>query len=556
MLFLAFVVLAGCGTDPDEAPNPPPVPPTTATNEFSTYLGSDLADAVRDLALDSGGNLYVVGGARSADLLPGPPLVAFAGDEDAFVAKLTATGSVVWWTFLGGPGPDRAYAVAFDGQDLVVGGGAAAGFLPVTLTPGAALPTFQGGTSTASDPARDGFVAKLDGASGALEWATYFGGTDAQTSVVRDVAADTLTGDIYLVSSVQSPPTPSTAGDYLPDNFPQVILDALQNGYLSLRPGDQAPTATDGVLAKLTSDGTQLPWATYVGGTSTESAEGSVRLDSQGRPVVLFDTFSTQRVVTPAVLADTRPDPDIVGVSPVLGPMTIDALPSTVYDAVANGGTDFFIAKYEANGTPIFATFVGGNDNDTMDSNNLALRADGRVVVAATTSSSSFPVPELTAYDPFINGSAGALPYSGDCVVFVLEDDGSALLGATYYGGGNGDGCSAVGVDGNNHIYVAGGTRSTNLPTANGAFQTTLPAPLSAFMAVFSADLGDILFGSYFGGSGGANANALVVRDYEHFSFGGEAGSGYPLPATPPPARGTVSATALHGAVSDVTVQP
>jgi hypothetical protein len=548
---LASFALVGCGTGGDDPPSNPPPPPTTATQGFGTYLGNDLADLVLDLVVDAGGNAYAVGGARSANLLPGAPVVAFGGEEDAFVAKLGPTGAVLWWTFLGGTGPDRAYAVDLDGQgNVIVGGGAAAGF-PVTA--GAVLTAFQGGTSSATDPARDGFVAKLSGASGALSWATYFGGNDAQANVVRDVAADPLTNEVYFTASATSPPTPATAGDYLPATFPQVILDALENGYLTLRPGDQVPNAVDGILGKLSADGAQLPWVTYVGGSSSESYEGNVRLDAQGRPVVLFNTLSAVRVVTPAVLADTRPDPDIVGVPAVTGPIVIAAPGSSVYDAQV-AGADFFVAKYEADGTPIFATYLGGSGDEVLDANNLALRSDGRVVIAGGTLSSTFPVV-ATAFDPTFNGSGGSFPYIGDCALFVLESDGSARIAATFYGGGGGDSCSGVAVDGSNNIYVAGGTRSNDLPTASGAFQTTRPAPLSLFAAVFSADLVKLRFGTYFGGDGGARATALFLRAPSQFTFGGEAGADYPLPAAPPPARGTVSDTAQHGVVTDVSVQ-
>lgn len=550
---LALVLVAGCGSGKPNRPKPTPPPPSSTTLELGTYLGNDLADLVRDIALDSSGNLYAVGGARSADLLPGAPVLAFAGEEDAFVAKLDPTGAVLWWTFLGGPGPDRAHAVDLDGQGNVVVGGGAADAFPVT--PGAVLTQFQGGTSTATDPARDGFVAKLDGATGALLWATYFGGTDAQTSVVRDLAADPVTNVIYLLSSVQSPATPppppgETTPDYLPDNFPPVILAALQNGHLALRPGDQAALSTDGVLAKLTPDGAQLPWATYVGGASNETAEGSVRLDSLGQPVVLMGTTSVSRVTTPAVIARVVPDPDIAAVPAVFGPMTTTG----AFDAFNDGALDFFVAKYATDGSQLWATFVGTTGGEIVESNNLAIRSDGRILIAGGTTSSDFPI-SATAFDPNFNGSGGAFPFAGDCAIFVLEADGSARVASTYYGGSSGDGCSGVGSDSSGNVYVAGGTRSADIPTGSGAHQTQQPAPLSAFIAVFSADLAKLRYGSYFSGTGGGNANALVVRGSAHFSFGGEAGAGYPLPTTPPPARSVVSDSALHGAVSDVTVQ-
>jgi hypothetical protein len=87
-LLAALAVAAACSnSDPIKKPNPPPVTSTT-TIHFSTYLGDDLADLARDVALDAAGNAYVVGGALSTDLLPGAPVRAYGGNakEDAFVA--------------------------------------------------------------------------------------------------------------------------------------------------------------------------------------------------------------------------------------------------------------------------------------------------------------------------------------------------------------------------------------------------------------------------------------------------------------------------------------
>ena len=208
VLFSALLLAACSNSKPIKPPVVPPPTSNTVIN-FSTYLGNDLGDVVRDVAFDSTGNAYVVGGALSTNLLPGTPVRAFGGGafEDAFVAKFDTTGQVQWWTFLGGPGPDRAYAVEVDADGNVVIGGAAANLFPVT--PGAVLTEFQGGAGACdpnqaatagtpalpagavcvvdtANPAQDGFVAKLDGASGALVWATYFGSGKFQVDTYVD----------------------------------------------------------------------------------------------------------------------------------------------------------------------------------------------------------------------------------------------------------------------------------------------------------------------------------------------------------------------------------
>jgi hypothetical protein len=618
---LALVAAACSNSDPVKKPKPPPVVSTTTIN-FSTYLGNDLADAVRDVALDAAGNTFVVGGALSPNLLPGAPVRAYAAQEDAFVAKFDASGQVVWWTFLGGPGPDRGYAIDFDPAGYVVIGGSAASGFPVTG--GALLTTFQGGagdcdpsqfpTNTATalpsaakcdvsttDPARDGFVAKLSEANGALLWATYFGsGTfeadsydqsafctttgpyttddavtdfnddgDPRTSVVRDVAIDSTNGEIYLTFSVKSSlaffPDPDLVRDtanadpakrcnVLSDgtarpavirNLPLVIRNALLNGAPAL--DTVGGSGTDGILARLSPSGSSLLWATFVGGRGNESDAMFVRLDSQGNPVVLLATDSgipagnrvtSQHPVTKAVL-------------------TTEPIVEKAFGLTFNGGSDFYLAKYALNGPLIWATYVGGGATELVESANLAIRLDDAVVVAAGTNSPDFSTPRT--WDVTYNGTGGAGFYAADCALAVIAPDASALRAATYYGGVSGDGCSGVAVDSRDRIYVTGGSSSPDLPLKAGPQQTQLPGARSAFLAIFSADLSTLYYSGYFGGTGVGNSNALLVRSDAANSgrvvFAGQSEQAYPLtPAPGTPARGTVTAPPAHGVLTDATL--
>src|SRR5690606_7933736 len=85
---------------------------------WSTYLGGSqleapvfappdpfpLPFAFTDPAMDSLGNLVVVGMTTSADFpnTAGRFQPALAGSSDAFVAKLTSGGSLLWASYLGG----------------------------------------------------------------------------------------------------------------------------------------------------------------------------------------------------------------------------------------------------------------------------------------------------------------------------------------------------------------------------------------------------------------------------------------------------------------------
>ncbi|MCX6565717.1 MAG: SBBP repeat-containing protein [Candidatus Aminicenantes bacterium] len=66
---------------------------------WNTFLGGAASDSGYAIAVDTIGNVYVTGKSYATW---GFPIRAFAGWEDAFVAKLNTFGSLQWNTFLGG----------------------------------------------------------------------------------------------------------------------------------------------------------------------------------------------------------------------------------------------------------------------------------------------------------------------------------------------------------------------------------------------------------------------------------------------------------------------
>jgi enterochelin esterase-like enzyme len=160
--------------------------------EWRTTLGSEsAADRVYGVVSDGAGGAFVTG--YTSGVLPGgPPGVTSAGDKDAFVARVDATGAVVWATQLGGAGEDKAFAVAAaPGGGVYVGGTAGDGM------PGA--PSAGG---------YDGWVARFDSA-GARVWLAPVGGaaTDQVSSLVatgQGVAATGFTGGSVSGSAVSA----------------------------------------------------------------------------------------------------------------------------------------------------------------------------------------------------------------------------------------------------------------------------------------------------------------------------------------------------------------
>lgn len=140
---------------------------------WTTQFG-DPAQADRGYALapDGSGGAYVAG--YSSGVVGDG---ANAGDKDAVVAHVSASGTVTWTREFGGPGEDKALGIAVSGPNVYVTG--------VT---GGAMPgdgnTAHGGT--------DGWVAALS-ASGSLRWIHQVGTTDDDELSGVAVAGD---GDV------------------------------------------------------------------------------------------------------------------------------------------------------------------------------------------------------------------------------------------------------------------------------------------------------------------------------------------------------------------------
>src|SRR5439155_905442 len=150
---------------------------------YSSYLGGNLSDSGRSIALDSAGSAYVTGFTTSATFPTANGLQqTLAGPQNAFVTKLNAAGSaIVYSTYLGGSGSDAGAGIAVDalGHAIVVGSTSSANF----PTKNALQATYGG------DP-RNAFVAELTVDGSALVYSTYLGGSndDAGLGIAVDAA--------------------------------------------------------------------------------------------------------------------------------------------------------------------------------------------------------------------------------------------------------------------------------------------------------------------------------------------------------------------------------
>jgi len=425
---------------------------------YATYMGGSGLGAVTGVALDSAGNLYAAGWTEALNF---PILLAEqaanAGGVDAFVVKVNPSGAgLIYATYIGGRGDDRAAAIALDssGEAYVTGATSSANF-PLA----AAVRTTLGGSKTA-------FVLKLSAAGNTLLFSTYLGGStyDMGTAIAVDA-----TGHAYV------------AGDTQSADFP--VIGAFQT---------VIGGGFDAFVTKLNSNGTYV-YGTFLGGVANEHV-GGIAVDSSGAAYLAGGTFSTNFPLAGAIQATNHGGQDAfvaklsasgttlvystyLGGSGAATPeeangIAVDASGNAYVAGVANsadfpvtvgafqvnfkGVSDAFVTKINAAGTAwVYSTYLGGADLDWASA--IGIDSSGNAYAVGYTSSGDFPQSNP------VQAAFGGL-YDG--FVAKLNSAGNALGFSTWYGGSGSDVVNALAVDANGNMFLGGQTNSLNLPLA------------------------------------------------------------------------------------------
>lgn len=246
---------------------------------YSTFLGGtghELGNQDRGgLAIDGTGIAYVVGDTHSIDfpVLNGVQ-AGFSGTFDMFLAKIdtnqNGAAGLLYSTYLGGTGDDRASGVAYTGNgQVVVVGTCEAGF-PVKN----AFQPAHGGVAVTHD---DGFIARFDttligGAS--LLSSTYFGGN--HHDIIEDVAVDTA-GNVHIVGY-----SSSAAG------FP--IVDPFSTTFFQQQP----------FVAKFNPSVSALIFSSYYGGSTNGHSLSTVTTNPAGHTYIAG--FTNDSTLSPPTL--------------------------------------------------------------------------------------------------------------------------------------------------------------------------------------------------------------------------------------------------------------
>ncbi|MES2798746.1 MAG: PKD domain-containing protein [Bacteroidota bacterium] len=279
-------------------------------------------------------------------------------------------------------------------------------------------------------------------------------------------------------------------------------------------------------------------------------------------PSLTFSTFTGSVSDNWGFTACPDPDGNLFAGGIVMG--TSYPLSTGAFDLTWNGGTgtspiDVGITKFNSTGTALlYSTFIGGSGNETPHS--IICAPNGELFIFGVTSSSNFPMTG-TPFDASFNGgpniTENGLNFNGsDLYISRINSGGTALLASTFVGGTDNDGLNRntlkynygdqfrgeIILDANSNVYVTSNTYSSNFPVFAG-MQGSLSGTQDAVIFKMPPTLSNMLWSTYFGGSGFETGNALQLSSTGNVYFtGGTTSSNLPIVG---------GSTSFNGGISD-----
>lgn len=410
--------------------------------EFSTYTGGGYSYG---FAIDSSGNVYV-GGPTSYSGYPttaGSLNETYSGGTfDMYISKLSNDGTTLLFsTFIGSgaSGYDMLRDIEVDNSGNVYFTG---------FTDSAEFPTTSGVFNMTSNQNAtnvfDAVVGELSSDGSSLIFSTYLGGGGSDHGF--DIALDT-SNNIYVLGDTQmnsSYPFPTTSGAY-------------NQTYSGLG---------DVFVTKINSDGSAILNSTLIGGSDGDTGY-KMTLDNSGRVIISGYTKG-----------GTTPFPTTIG----------------AYSDTNQGSNDIFVSIFTADLSTLVASTLFGGEKDDYATQIVVDNIDN-IYLVGYTNSLAFP----TSANAFDNSYGG---YVNDGILVKLSSDLSTIIFSTYFGGDGFDHVNSLSFDTDGNLIIVGQTTSTDFPITMNAYNETSNGNTEVFIAKFNSDTTQLLFSTFFGGSG------------------------------------------------------
>jgi uncharacterized protein (TIGR03437 family) len=232
-----------------------------------------------------------------------------------------------------------------------------------------------------------------------------------------------------------------------------IAIDAAGNAYVS---GSTSST-----------DFPATPGAVNTAGSSAFA----VKMNTPGAALLYAARFGGENEIVSGIAIDSEGNAWIAGSTDTVAfPTTTGAVEQM------GGGYDAWAVKLNPTATAfVYAARFGGAKSDEVS--DIAVDAEGNAYVAGKTFSEDFPgrgERSFPASQCFleVNSPFPSPPIEGSCgeaFLATLDPAGSTVVRTTILGGADVDAVAAVSIDASGDAFLAGSSRSNNVPTTQGA---------------------------------------------------------------------------------------
>lgn len=280
--------------------------------------------------------------------------------------------------------------------------------------------------------------------------------------------------------------------------------------------------STDMAILKYTEDGSNLHYATFIGGSSEDSPHSLV-VNNQRELVIMGSTGSPNYPVS-----------------------------DNAYDQTFNGGesfaifggytgADIVVTKLNQNGNISASTYVGGSGNDGILKMNAVgnyindlitnygdyQRGDviidslDNIYVASSTESSDFPI--TSSIQPEHLGG------NSDAIIFSLNSDLNEMRWSTFLGGSQDDAAHSIKINSYGDILVGGGTTSSNFPVTLNTHKSNFQGIVDGFITRMSVENDSIINSTFLGTVAYDQVYFIDVDDDNNVYATGQTHGNYPV---------------------------